>query len=314
LQFPGPVRPNRNDFENNADFEMRGDMGDVVESVEHEERYVLTRAQVTRFFAAIGGRAAVETYDRARPIAYTRTTYFDTDDSLFLRSCDGSVARRLRLREYAMAASLEDAPVLSALACLELKQNAGTARSKVRLQATPTLLRQLIEQRGLRDAAFDSLEPLSALATLERELAIPSMAPRLTTWYRRASMTAESGRLRITLDERLTFCRAQIVGVIGAEVAPGPAEIIAPGPSRILEIKYWGERPVWLSWALEGLEPERGFSKFKMGMAALNRKLEALVHPHADAVDTAANADGNLEDAEMRGALDTYYSPIPGTA
>jgi len=286
-------------------------MGGLVELVEHEERFVLTREQVTRFFAAIGKRATVETYDRARPVAYTRTTYFDTDDSRFLRSCDGPIARRLRLREYAMAASLEDAPVLSALACLELKQNAGTARSKVRLQATPTLLRRLIELRGQRDPAFASLEPLSALATLEQELAIPTIAPRLTTWYRRASMTAESGRLRITLDERLTFCRAQVVGVIGAEVAPSPADVIAAGPSRILEIKHWGDRPVWLSWALDGIEPERGFSKFKMGMAAISRKLESLVRPQRDpmARDPLAKADADSVAAEG-----TYFSPNPGTA
>ena len=289
-------------------------MGDVVESVEREERYVLTRAQVTRFFAAIGRRAAVETYDRARPIAYTRTTYFDTDDSLFLRSCDGPVARRLRLREYAMAASLEDAPVLSSLACLELKQNAGTARSKVRLQADPGVLRQLIEGRGRHEEAFSALEPLSALATLERELAIPSIAPRLTTWYRRASMTAESGRLRITLDERLTFCRAQIVGVVGAEVAPDPSDIIAPGPARILEIKYWGDRPVWLSWGREGLEPERGFSKFKMGMAALNRKLDALIHPAPERRTDQAQPDSESDDAVGPSPLDTYFSPTAGTA
>jgi hypothetical protein len=282
-------------------------MGGVGESVEHEERFVLTRAQVTRFFAAIGTRATVETYDRARPIAYTRTTYFDTDDCVYLRSCDGPIARRLRLREYAMAASLEDVPVLSALACLELKQNAGTARSKVRLQASPTLLRRLIEHRGLydHDPQFASLQPLSALATLQKELALPGMAPRLTTWYRRASMTAESGRLRITLDERLTFCRAQIVGVVGAEVAPSPTDVIAPGPGRILEVKHWGERPVWLAWALDGLEPARGFSKFKMGMAALNRKLEALVRP--DPLD--ADADG-----DATAGANTYFSPTPGTA
>ena len=56
-------------------------------------------------------------------------------------------------------------------------------------------------------------------------------------------MTAESGRLRITLDERLTFCRPQLVGVVGAEVAPSPADVVAPGPARILEIKYWGDQP-----------------------------------------------------------------------
>jgi len=282
-----------------------------VDPVEHEERFILTRAEVTRFFASIGARATVETYDRARPIAYTRTTYFDTDDSVYLRSCDGPVARRLRLREYAMAASLEDAPILSPIACLELKQNAGTARSKVRLQASPTLLRDLIERRGQRDPAFASLEPLSALAALEEALSIASMAPRLTTWYRRASMTAESGRLRITMDERLTFCRAQTVGVVGAEVAPSPADVIAPGPARILEVKHWGDRPLWLSWALDGMEPARQFSKFKMGMAALNRKLESLVHPDASA--SSSTAEAGPEETDGVGDT-TYFAPNPGTA
>ena len=188
-----------------------------------------------------------------------------------------------------MAASMERRPVLSGTACLELKQNAGTARSKVRIQASPTLLRLLIEGRGQRDPVFDALEPLSALPTLERELSTPTIAPRLTTWYRRAAMTAEPGRLRITLDERLTFCRPQLVGVVGAEVAPSPADIVAPGPARILEIKYWGDQPLWLARALEGLEPAHGFSKFRMGMAAITRKLEALVRQvDADAEQGAA--------------------------
>jgi hypothetical protein len=287
-------------------------MGGVVESAEHEERFVLTRAQVTRFFSTIGVHATVETYDRARPIAYTRTTYFDTDEALYLQSCTGPIARRLRLREYAMAASLEDAPILSAMACLELKQNAGTARSKVRLQATPTLLRQLIERRGQRDPAFESLEPLSALATLAQQLAIPTMAPRLTTWYRRAAMTAESGRLRITLDERLTFCRPQIVGVVGAEVAPSPADVIAPGPARILEIKHWGDRPVWLTWALDGLEPAPDFSKFRIGMAAMTRKLQPAAPAYVDAdADAAVDADG---DGHAGIDVSTFFSPNPGTA
>ena len=100
-------------------------------------------------------------------------------------------------------------------------------------------------------------------------------------------MTAESGRLRITLDERLTFCRPQIVGVIGAEIAPSPADVIAPGPARILEIKHWGDRPVWLAWALHGLEPAHSFSKFKMGMAALNRAGSARGRRDATPADDA---------------------------
>src|SRR5262249_49457539 len=121
-------------------------------------------------------------------------------------------------------------------------------------------------------------------------------------------MTAESGRLRITLDERLTFCRPQSVGVVGAEVAPSPADVVAPGPARILEIKYWGDRPLWLTWALSGLQPAHDFSKFRIGMAAMARKLQPLVQPYEP-----ADADA---DADASAALDvtTYFAPHPGTA
>ena len=157
-----------------------------------------------------------------------------------------------------------------------------------------------------------ALEPLSAFVALEKELALPGMASCLTIWYRRASMIAESGCVRITLDERLTFCRAQIVGVVGAEVAPSPADVIAPGPARILEIKHWGERPAWLAQAIGGLDPARSFSKFKMGMAALNRRLESLVHPIVPSVaPVAVEVD---VDPETDPAVNTYFAPNPGTA
>lgn len=244
---------------------------------EQEQRFLLTRAQVTRFFATIGPRATTETYDRTRPIAFTRTTYLDTDDFVYYRSCEGPVSRRLRVREYAMAASLDDAPVLSNVAYIELKQNAGNARSKVRLSAAPALLRRLIERRGELDDDLLPLEPLSALTTIQNELRRPTMAPRLTTWYRRACLSAEEGRIRITLDERLTFCRPQHVDrlgtQIGTEVAPRPEDVIASGPSRILEVKLWGDMPSWLAEGLEGLSPAPHFSKFRMGMMALGQKL-----------------------------------------
>jgi hypothetical protein len=239
---------------------------------EFEERFLLTRAQVTRFFASLARHAAVEIYDRERPIAYTRTTYLDTDDFAFYRSCQDPVSRRLRFREYAMAASLEDTPILSPLAFLELKQFAGTSRSKVRLSAPPNVLRRLIERRGQCDDPI-AFEQQLALGAIQQELCRPTMAPRLTTWYRRAALTAESGRVRITLDERLTFCRPQTLGVVGAEVAPAPGDVFAAGPARILEIKRWGARPGWLTRALIGLEQAPEFSKFRMGMSALGASL-----------------------------------------
>jgi hypothetical protein len=235
---------------------------------ELEDRFLLTRAQVTRLFASIARHAAVETYDPERPIAYTRTTYLDTDDFAFCRSCEGPVARRLRFREYAMAASLEDAPVLSPLAFLELKQTAGLSRSKLRLSGPPNLLQRLIERRGQCDDPI-AFEQQDAFGVIRQELGRPTMAPRLTTWYRRAALTAESGRVRITLDELLSFCRPQPAGVVGAEAAPAAGDIFAAGPARILEIKHWGTRPAWLARALIGLQQAPDFSKFRMGMSAL---------------------------------------------
>jgi len=103
------------------------------------------------------------------------------------------------------------------------------------------------------------------------------------------------------------------VGVVGAEVAPSPAEVVAPGPARILEIKYWGDRPAWLARALEGLEPAHGFSKFKMGMAAITRKLESLVRPIADGAPTESEADADDADGEATLSGSGYFAPNPGT-
>jgi hypothetical protein len=147
----------------------------------------------------------------------------------------------------------------------------------VRLSAAPALLRRLVERRGELDAELAPLHALSALATVRRELRHPTMAPRLTTWYRRVCMSAEDGRVRITLDERLRFCRPQLIRrfgtEVGTEVAPRPEDVIAAGPPRILEIKLWGETPDWLLNGLDGLSPAPDFSKFRMGMMALGQKL-----------------------------------------
>jgi hypothetical protein len=241
-----------------------------VDPFEYERRFVLTRAQAVAFYATVGSRAALELYDKARPISYTRTTYIDTDDLAYLRSCEGPVARRLRVREYAVASALGETPVLSGIACLELKQNAGTARSKIRLTAPPAVLRRIVESRGQADAGMAGLGPMAALQALRSELAAGGMAPRLTTWYRRTCMTAEGGRVRITLDENLTFCRPQAFGAAGEPVEPN--DVIAFGPARILEIKHWGETPDWLRRALDGLTPTPSFSKFRAGMTALQHQ------------------------------------------
>ena len=109
---------------------------------DHELRYLLSRGEMRRFLDAIAARTAIEIYDPERPISYTRTTYLDTDDLAYFRAGEGAPARRLRIREYAVAATAKDAPVLSGVAFVELKQHDGPARSKVRLAASPAEIAQ----------------------------------------------------------------------------------------------------------------------------------------------------------------------------
>jgi hypothetical protein len=248
-----------------------------LDSSERERRFLPSRDQVVEFFTAVRPNAVSEIYDPLRPLSFARTTYFDTDDLAYLRSCDGPIARRLRVREYAQAARLGEAPVLSGISYLELKQNAGATRSKVRFLAPPAVIAWILGRR--RDGApagqaphdfVAELDQMSALAAIDRELAAARVSPRLTTWYQRCCLTAERGRVRITLDQGLVFCRPQPLGRVGDPA--GPTEIVAHGPERILEIKHWGDEPGWLAHATRPLKEAASFSKFRIGMTALARR------------------------------------------
>jgi len=252
-------------------------MGSAVETTapssdpfDHELRYLLSRGEMRRFLDAIAPRAAIEIYDPERPISYTRTTYLDTDDLTYFRTGDGAPARRLRIREYALAATVKDAPVISGVAFVELKEHDGPARRKVRLAASSAEIAHLLAAREAGPVTMTGEQ-----AELARELALPTMAPRLATWYRRLCLTAEARRVRITLDENLTFCRPQPIGDAGSLAAPHEREVIAAFPARVLEVKHCGEMPFWLGPALEALEPADSFSKFRLGMTALGHTADA---------------------------------------
>jgi hypothetical protein len=249
---------------------------------DHELRYLLSHAEMRRFLNAIAARTAIEIYDPARPVSYTRTTYLDTDDLTYFRSGDGAPARRLRIREYAIASTPKEAPILSGVAFVELKEHDGPSRRKVRLAASPGEIAQMLAEREAGPAS----NMTAGQAELARELALPTMAPRLATWYRRLCLTADARRIRITLDENLTFCRPQPIGDPGSLAAPRDREVIAMFPARVLEIKHSGEMPFWLGPALESLQPADSFSKFRMGMTALGHTGE--VSREADGVAPAA--------------------------
>ncbi len=127
-------------------------------------------------------------------------------------------ARRLRVRQYALAATMDEPPVLSGIGVVELKQHLGASRSKVRLAATPVGDRRAVERSARGHRARAQRRPAGSLVA--RELAIPTMAPRLSTWYRRVHLITPEAPVRLTLDEGLLFCRPQPVGIAGLPAAP----------------------------------------------------------------------------------------------
>jgi hypothetical protein len=241
-----------------------------VDRFERERRFLLSRDETLTLLRTVATRCVQQRYDRHRPLAFTRTTYLDTPDLAYFRSFEDGVARRLRVREYAVASTLRELPLLSGLCCIELKQSTGSARSKVRFSAPARTLRRVLAGEAQFEIDDDSPAQLMALATLRAELAAHRVAPCLTTWYRRTCLTGEDGRVRITLDQDLSFCPPQELGEDGDPVAL--PSVVAHWPSRILEVKHFGEEPAWLARAIAPLTAAPSFSKFRVGMIALQRE------------------------------------------
>ena len=63
------------------------------------------------------------------------------------------------------------------------------------------------------------LAQIQAFQVIQRELREGRLAPRLTTWYRRVSMTGEAGRVRITLDDGIAFFQVMDAAKASYEVS-----------------------------------------------------------------------------------------------
>jgi len=208
------------------------------EEMETERKFAPPRARADELIAAAGQRLRRRVYDEMRPIAYARTTYLDTEELAYLRSAGGPVRQRLRVREYAGATEPGERAAIIGDCFLELKVTAGSRRVKARLAASA--------------------------AEIERELRQMEVAPTLSVWYRRLSLTDEAERVRVTLDSEIEFSR------------PGArAGEVHHGPPCILEVKHLGELPPWLEELLAPLgEPVR-ISKYDLGMALLQSDSDA---------------------------------------
>jgi hypothetical protein len=236
--------------------------------LQHERRFILLRSQAEGFVRVVAPQMTMEVYDLTRPLAFTRTTYLDTDDFEFFKSCDGPISRRLRVREYGASSNPDEEAVMSGICFLELKESAGFMRSKARFAAPADAIAEIIESGGERPVSWAKmLGELKTFQSILGYLREGRLKPRLTTWYRRAALTGEKGRVRVTLDEQIAFCRPLWCNNDVAQ----PNDIVSVGPGRVLEIKHQGKPPRWLEEEMAKLPEADAFSKFRVGMEHLRR-------------------------------------------
>jgi VTC domain len=235
---------------------------------EAERRFFVTRAQAEAFLTEVAPRLTLEVHDAQRPLAFARTTYLDTDDLIYYNSSREQVRRRLRVREYAAASEPDDEPILTGVCALELKETEGVMRSKARLVAPADVIAFILDSGGSAPPAWkDRLSRMRAFGAIQESLRFDIPSPRVTTFYRRASLAVPDGNVRITLDEGARYCRPVRLGKVGDPATP--PEPVADGPRRILEIKTLGTPPTWLTAAMDAarLEPApESFSKFTAAM------------------------------------------------
>lgn len=225
--------------------------------LDHERRFQPSSSVVEAFLRAVGPFTEPRRYELGYPHAFTRTTYFDTEELSLLSSRGSGFAQRLRLREYAGAVDLAQPPVLTGQRFLEVKVTSGERRMKSRCPLS-----------GEEAGALLSGAPLpeeSVAAELLRRLTPAPVKPMVTAWYRRVTRVTSDERVRITLDEDLTFALPPAPGEPAA-----PTRLLQRAPSALLEVKWQSRPPYWLERALVPLMAcETQGSKFEEGMRAL---------------------------------------------
>ncbi len=228
-----------------------------------ERRFVVSPELAATISRQVASRLAPQVFDRGRPIAYTRTTYYDTPRHALYRTLHPDC--RVRLREYGAAVDESASPELSGISYLELKSIEGEWRTKIRLR--------LPSQHGVHRADGFRLAWDRLLAELPADLVLPcdlrdaNLVPRVTTVYRRRSWASEDGAVRITLDSGLIGSSPILVA--DAPDRFEPVGSIDFGDRRVVEVKSVGAVPDWLERVLGGVPVTEQFSKFRWGVAAL---------------------------------------------
>ena len=230
----------------------------------HERRYLADPIEVEILLVQLGETLVEQIWDPLRPRTFIRTTYLDTPDLEYLAWHEAELPRSVRVRRYATAGP--DGHMELADPCvLELKESSETDRRKLRIPLPPALVPELIAGR---DDLLYYVEPelleVAALTGVAEQLRERRLAPTITTWCRRRSFLADGGCVRLTIDQRICYghaCRADLDGD-----CPRPARIFRRADPMIVEVKWRGDRPIWLLEALAPISSATAFTKYRSGM------------------------------------------------
>ncbi len=251
---------------------------------EYEHKFAVSQAQAEAFFETIETRLRQVLYQPSLPIAFARTTYFDTKERRYLASSHTAHARRIRVREYAGAAHIDALAQMTGVSYLECKESHAGTRHKRRLRIGREDIAALLTGRW-RGADYTTDTANFFVREFENG---GGLRPLLTTWYRRQAF-ASGDQIRVTLDSELAFCRPiEAADIADDERGVGFAErmratdvasdrVVERPPTCVLEIKHRGSAPDWLRDAMTqlGAPPSVRLSKYLQGMAALGVELRA---------------------------------------
>ena len=230
--------------------------------MEHEYRMLLSSAEARHVVAAASAHLKLDVYDALQPVAFTRTTYFDTAAQELWGDEIGGASRRVRVRQYAASRLPESMPRFVGPAYLEYKQSVGTERRKLRYSSTPEKLRSLLNGGEIDANDLTRLHKAPEIYQVAMRIRSGELAPVLSTWYRRVSLS--EGDLRLTIDENVAFCPPTRIGNVGEDAEPTKTANVISG--RVVEIKLSGTMPRWLEDTITPLAGAESISKFRRGM------------------------------------------------
>ncbi|HEU5055494.1 MAG TPA: VTC domain-containing protein [Kofleriaceae bacterium] len=274
---------------------------------EVEHKFLVEADEAARFAAIVSERLAEEVFDRQRPVSHVVTTYFDTDDRRLFQAGADTGLGRVRVRQYAAAATPDGEAAIGQACAFELKEATGESRRKARIVATPADIDRLLYQGGWMHDSHTSAVSEMPLFRAASAIGSGVLRPTLTTTFRRRAWVGPE--IRVTLDEGVLFAAPAGLRQPGDPAAPHG--VYSRLPQRVIEVKLGVSLPAWLAAAMRGRRLATRFSKYRDGLLAAQR-IEALAAAARSAPFTSRTPRitvGAFEHEPSRTGVSAWHEP-----